>query len=125
MNDTIFDSFIGSFIPGKAFIFMFICSYVLIHILIHPLQLKFLSLCLFVLMYWLIYYRHSFYLYNYLFSFIFSFTVSKTMENLRNQHTVELVASEEKLKKLTAQPSFKHFKIFHETWWLWNELKSS
>ena len=28
---------------------------------------------------------------------------------------VDLVTSEEKLKKLAAQPSFKHFKIFHET----------
>ena len=27
---------------------------------------------------------------------------------------VELVTSEEKLKKLAAQPSFKQFKIFHE-----------
>ena len=38
----------------------------------------------------------------------------KTMENLRNQRTVDLVISEEKLKKLAAQPSFKQFKIFHE-----------
>ena len=36
------------------------------------------------------------------------------MENLRNRRTVELVMSEEKLKKLAAQPSFKQFKIFHE-----------
>ena len=38
----------------------------------------------------------------------------KTMENLRNRRTVDLVTSEEKLKKLAAQPSFKQFKIFHE-----------
>ena len=36
------------------------------------------------------------------------------MENLRNRRTVELMTSEEKLKKLAAQPSFKQFKIFHE-----------
>ena len=36
------------------------------------------------------------------------------MENLRNRRTEELVTSEEKLKKLTAQPSLKQFKIFHE-----------
>ena len=36
------------------------------------------------------------------------------MENLRNRRTEELVTSEEKLKKLAAQPSFKQFKIFHE-----------
>ena len=36
------------------------------------------------------------------------------MQNLRNRRTVELVTSEEKLKKLAAQPSFKQFKIFHE-----------
>ena len=36
------------------------------------------------------------------------------MENVRNRRTVELVTSEEKLKKLAAQPSFKQFKIFHE-----------
>ena len=38
---------------------------------------------------------------------------------------MELVTSEEKLKKLAAQPYFKQFKIFHETWLLWNELKLS
>ena len=37
------------------------------------------------------------------------------MENLRNRPMVDLVTSEEKLKKLAAQPSFKQFKIFHET----------
>ena len=42
-------------------------------------------------------------------SFIDSFIAGKTMENL-----VDLVTSEEKLKKLAAQPSFKQFKIFHE-----------
>ena len=36
------------------------------------------------------------------------------MKNLRNRRTVDLVTSEEKLKKLAAQPSFKQFKIFHE-----------
>ena len=36
------------------------------------------------------------------------------MENVRNRRTVELVTSEKKLKKLTAQPSFKQFKTFHE-----------
>ena len=36
------------------------------------------------------------------------------MENVRNRRTMELVTSEEKLKKLAAQPSFKQFKIFHE-----------
>ena len=33
------------------------------------------------------------------------------MENLRNRRTVDLVVSEEKLKKLAAQPSFKQFNI--------------
>ena len=36
------------------------------------------------------------------------------MENLKNRWTVKLVTSEEKLKKLAAQTSFKQFKIFHE-----------
>ena len=36
------------------------------------------------------------------------------MKNLRNRRTVELAASEEKLKKFAAQPFFKQFKIFHE-----------
>ena len=36
------------------------------------------------------------------------------MKNLRNRRTVELVTSEEKLKKLASQPSFKQFKIFHD-----------
>ena len=36
------------------------------------------------------------------------------MENLRNRRREELVTSEEKLKKLAAQPSFKQLKIFHE-----------
>ena len=36
------------------------------------------------------------------------------MENLRNRRTVDFVTSEEKLKKLAAQPSFKQFIIFHE-----------
>ena len=38
----------------------------------------------------------------------------KTIENLRNRRTVELVTSEQKLKKLAVQFSFKQFKIFHE-----------
>ena len=36
------------------------------------------------------------------------------MKNLRNRRTVDLVTSEEKLKKLAVQPSFKQFKIVHE-----------
>ena len=48
-----------------------------------------------------------FFLYCYLFLCIDSFISGKTMENLRNERTVELVMSEEKLKKLTAQPSFR------------------
>ena len=36
------------------------------------------------------------------------------MENLRNPCSVDLVTSKEKLKKLTAQPSSKQFKIFYE-----------
>ena len=36
------------------------------------------------------------------------------MENLRNRRTLELVTSEEKRKKLAAQPSFKQFKVFHK-----------
>ena len=65
-------------------------------------------------MYWFIHGRYSFYIYDYLFLCIDSFISGKTMENLRNPSTVELVTSEDKLKKLTAQPSFKQFKIFHE-----------
>ena len=37
------------------------------------------------------------------------------MENMRNRRTVDLVTSEEKLKKLSAQPLFEQFKIFHES----------
>ena len=65
-------------------------------------------------MYWFIHYRYSFYLYVYLLLFIYSIISGKTMKNLRNWRTVELVTSEEKLKKLASQPSFKQFKIFHE-----------
>ena len=36
------------------------------------------------------------------------------MGSLRNIRSVDLVTSEEKLKKLAAQPSLKQFKIFHE-----------
>ena len=39
--------------------------------------------------------------------FIHSFIADKTMENLRNRRTVDLVTSEEKLEKLPAQPPFK------------------
>ena len=49
-----------------------------------------------------------------MFLFIYSFIVGKTIESLRNRRMMELVTSEEKLKKLAAQPSFKQFKIFHE-----------
>ena len=52
-------------------------------------------------------------------SFIDSLIAGKTMENLRNQRTVDLVTSEEKLKKLAAQAFFKKFKIFNENLWLW------
>ena len=38
----------------------------------------------------------------------------KTMENLRNRMNVELVNTEERLKKLCAKPTFKTFKIFNE-----------
>ena len=41
-----------------------------------------------------------------------SFIAGKTIENLWNQHTVDLATLEEKMKKLAAQPSFKQFKIF-------------
>lgn len=36
----------------------------------------------------------------------------KTMENLRNWKTLELVTSEKRLLKLTKVPTFEHFKIF-------------
>ena len=67
-------------------------------------------------MYWLIHWRYSFYLYDYLLScidsLIDSFIAGKTMENLSNRPTVELVTSEQKLKKLAAQPFFEQFKNF-------------
>ena len=67
---------------------------------------------------WFIHFSYNFYLYVYLFlcidSFIDSSIAGKTMEDLRNRCTVDLVTSEEKLKKLRAQPSFKKLKIFHE-----------
>ena len=47
-------------------------------------------------------------------SFIDSFIAVRTMENLRNSCTVDLVTSEEKLKKLAVQLSFKQFKIFNK-----------
>ena len=48
-------------------------------------------------------------------SFTDSFIAGKTKENLRNWSTVDLVTSEEKLKKLTAETTFKQFKIFMKT----------
>ena len=48
-------------------------------------------------------------------SFIDSFISGTTMENLRNWCKLDLVTSEEKLKKFAAQPSFKQFKIFNES----------
>ena len=36
------------------------------------------------------------------------------MENFKNRHTVDIVTSEEKLKELATQPTFKQFKIFQE-----------
>ena len=46
--------------------------------------------------------------------FMYWFIIHKTMENLRNPCSVDLVTSKEKLKKLRAQPSSKQFKIFYE-----------
>ena len=47
-------------------------------------------------------------------SFTDSFIAGKTIDNLRNWRTVDLVTSEEKLAKLTAETPFKQFKIFNE-----------
>ena len=47
-------------------------------------------------------------------SFIDSFIAGKAMKKLRNPCTVDLVTSDEKLKKLAVQHSFKQFKIFNE-----------
>ena len=47
-------------------------------------------------------------------SFIHSFIADKTMENLRNRGMVDLVTSEERLKKLAAQPFFKQLIIFNK-----------
>ena len=63
---------------------VFIFMFICSYFFIHSLQAQLLSSCLFVLMYWFI---HC---------------------------TLELMTSEEKLKKLDAQPSFKQLKIFHE-----------
>ena len=52
------------------------------------------------------------FIYSYV--FIDSFISGKTMENLKNSRTVDLVTSEEKLKKLAAQPSIKQSKILDE-----------
>ena len=49
-----------------------------------------------------------------MYGFINSLIAGKTIKRLRNRRTLDLVMSEEKLKKLAAQPSFKQFKIFHE-----------
>ena len=54
-----------------------------------------------------------------------SLIAGKTMENLWNRRTLDLVTSEEKLEKLAAQPSFNQFKIFRENLVAENELKSS
>ena len=77
-------------IVGKIFILMFDCSYVLIH----SFQLELLSLCLFVYMYWFIHihFWQNFYLYDYLFLCTDLFIAGKTMENLRNKLTVDLMA---------------------------------
>ena len=40
--------------------------------------------------------------------------LGKTMENLRNRRTIDIVQHENKLKKLTAQPTFKSLTIFNE-----------
>ena len=37
---------------------------------------------------------------------------AKTMENLRNRVSIELVTTEKRLRKLTKAPSFDHFRIF-------------
>ena len=64
------------------------------------MQVKFWLLCLFV----------------FCIDFIIdSFIAGKRMENLRSRPTVNLVASEERPKKLPAQLSLKQFKIFHES----------
>ena len=47
-------------------------------------------------------------------SFIDLFIAGKRMQNLWNKRPVDLVTSEEKLKKLTGQPSSKQFIIFNE-----------
>ena len=49
-----------------------------------------------------------------IYSFFGSCIADKIMENLRNQYTVDLVTSEENLKKLAPKSSFKQVKIFHE-----------
>ena len=55
-----------------------------------------------------------FFLFLCIYLFTDSLIAGKTMENLRNRRTVDLVTSEKKLKKLSAQTSIKQFKIFHE-----------
>ena len=87
---------------------MFICSFMFLCIgsltdSVFVEKIKFLSLCLFV-----------FFLCSYADSFTDSFIAGKTMENLWNRRTLDLVTSEEKLEKLAAQPSFNQFKIFRE-----------
>ena len=78
---------------------MIICSYVFIDSFIGG---KMFSLCFFVIVYWFIYCRKSFYLYDCFFLHIDLFIVGKTIENLRNKLMVDLVTSEEKLKKLAS-----------------------
>ena len=48
-------------------------------------------------------------------SFIDSFIADETMENLRRKRWGDEEMLEEKLEKLTAQPSFKQFKIFNKS----------
>ena len=50
----------------------------------------------------------------YLLLCIVLFIAGKAMENLRNRDTMDLTMSEERLKKLTAQTSFKQFKFFQK-----------
>ena len=40
--------------------------------------------------------------------------LGKTMKNLRNRRNITLANNRHKLMKLVAQPSSKHFKIFHK-----------
>ena len=97
---------VNSFIAGKISIFLFICSFMFLGIdsLIDSFIVGKISIFMFICSF----------MFLCLNSFTDSFIAGKAMKILRNQHTVDLVMSEEKLKKLAAQPSFKQFKIFHE-----------